>query len=87
MAGIMEEWNQDEPSSPTLNAKLLYGSLPEWPCRGGAPGMKKLEKLLPTYIQSTPSSASQPDPAHSSTPIPVAREPENRRKEERKKGR
>jgi hypothetical protein len=43
------KWRENIPSSPTLNPKLLYGSLPECPCLGGAPGMKKLEKLLPTY--------------------------------------
>src|ERR1700761_6638690 len=46
------------PSSPTLNESVLNGSPGPWPCRGGAPGVKKLEKLEPTFHTSTTLSSS-----------------------------
>lgn len=48
----------NSPSFPTLNGNVLKGSDPPWPCRGGAPGLKKLEKLVPTFHTSTVLSSS-----------------------------
>src|SRR6188768_3423711 len=44
------------PSDPILKFKVLKGSEPPWPCRGGAPGLKKLAKLDPTFHTSTSDS-------------------------------
>ena len=45
------------PSPPTLKFNDLNGSEPACPCRGGAPGLKKLVKLEPTFhTRTSPSS-------------------------------
>lgn len=46
------------PSSPILKLKVLYGSDPPCPWRGGAPGLKKLVKLEPTFHTSTMHSSN-----------------------------
>jgi hypothetical protein len=49
---------QNSPASPTLKLRDLNGSEPARPWRGGAPGLKKLAKLLPTFhTRTTPSSS------------------------------
>lgn len=46
------------PSSPILKLSVLKGSDPPCPCLGGAPGLKKLLKLDPTFQTNTAHSSS-----------------------------
>jgi hypothetical protein len=48
---------KNSPASPTLKLRDLNGSDPPCPWLGGAPGWKKLVKLLPTFqTKAAPSS-------------------------------